>query len=144
MKSHLGRALDHVCETRKITVSALAEAAGITQSVLSRACNGSRLEPKSLKALYDCQTSEQDALTILVAHLHDEISRIGRVPDKIQVLVELKPIPNPYLILMEEAARDPQLRDLLLNLASYVRTHPTWRQDQQPDIAAEDSAIYKS
>lgn len=124
MLTYLGRAVVALCEARHTTAQAIARYAGMSHATLGRACQGRRLEERTLRALCTQQPDTRDGLDLLLAHLRDEIDRAGRRSSEIQIEIDGR-IQEPDIRLLEqEAARDPQLAALLVRIAALCRARP--------------------
>lgn len=145
--SHVGRAVQFIAGARKTTGTQIGANGGVSQVVISRASNGSRLETRTLKALCNSQPEKRDNLEILIGHLRDEIERAGHATSEIEIVADVSRIDDDLRVLIEESKHDEQLRGMLSQLASFVRTHPlpepssTYPQFTQDEnlAAAEDS-----
>lgn len=122
--THLGRAVAFISGTKHRTAREIAECAGLHHTLLSRACNGSRLETRSLHALCTSQPHPRDNLDLLIAHLRDEIERAGHSTSEIEIVADEARVDDDLRILLEEARNDEQLRGMLRQLAGFVRSHP--------------------
>jgi transcriptional regulator with XRE-family HTH domain len=138
--SHLGRAVQFICAQRGTTQTQIAANAGLSQVILSRACNGTRPEQKTLHALCNSQPAPRDNLDLLVGHLRDEIERAGHSTHEIEIKADITPLDDDLRVLLDEARHDEQLAGMLRQLASFVRTHPL--QTESLSLAAEDQAPY--
>lgn len=136
--SHLGRAVAFICRERQTTQTAIAACAGLSQVVLSRACNGTRPEVKTLKALCTSQPDYRDNIELLVAHLRDEIERAGHSTHEIEVSASASRLDDDLRLLLEEATHDEQLAGMLRQLAGFVRSHPLHKSE--PLAFAEEQA----
>lgn len=121
--THIQTALNYVCTRRGTTVTALAAAAGLYQSTLSRAMSGTRLDPDSLRKL--CTRSQPaDGLEILMGHLRDEIDRAGRLQTEIRIQADTADTPDDLRLLASECKHDETLRHLLHDIADLIRRRP--------------------
>jgi len=136
--THLGKAVQFIAGTRNTTATQIAANAGLSQVVISRACAGTRLEAKSLYALCTSQPDPRDNIDLLIAHLRDEIERAGHSTAEIEVTADTSNIKDDLRLLVEEAKYDPQLRGMLHQLASFLRTHPM--QAESLMVAEEQEA----
>lgn len=139
--SHLGRAVGFICSQRGTTQTQIASNAGLSQVVLSRACSGTRPETKTLRALCTSQPDARDNVDLLIAHLRDEIERAGHSTHEIEISADHSRIDDDLRTLMEAAVEDEQLRGMLRQLASFVRSHPL-QPEGALDLAAEEPAPY--
>ncbi len=137
--SHVGRAIQFIAGARKTTATQIGANGGVSQVVISRASNGSRLETRTLKALCNSQPDGRDNLEILIGHLRDEIERAGHSTSEIEITADTSRIADDLRVLLDEAKHDEQLRGMLRQLAAFVRTHPL---QQSIAMAAEDPAPY--
>lgn len=122
--SHLGRAVQFICSAKKTTAMEIANNAGLHSTLLSRTCNGSRLEARSLRALCTSQPDPRDNTDLLIAHLRDEIERAGHSTHEIDIRADTSRLDDELQLLLEEAKHDAQLAGILRQLAAFVRTHP--------------------
>lgn len=139
--SYFGRAVSALCSLRNTTASAIAAQAGLSHVNLSRACNGTRMEAKTLRAIVTGQPDRRDGLDLLIGHLRDEIDRAGVTEHEVTISADGRLVEADFRLLAEEAARDPQLAALLRDMAALVRARPLQAQETQP-LAADDPATY--
>lgn len=140
--SHLGRAVAFICRERDTTQTEIATNAGLSQVVLSRACNGTRPEVKTLRALCTSQPDHRDNIDLLVAHLRDEIERAGHSTHEIEINADSSRLDDDLRLLLEEAKHDPQLAAVLRQLATFVRSHPAQPEEEALAFVAEEQAPY--
>lgn len=142
--THLGRAVQFIAGIRGTTATEIAAHASLSHVILSRASNGTRLEARSLRALCTCQPDPRDNLDLLIAHLRDEIERAGHSTSEIEMTADTSRIDDDLRLLLQEAKADDQLRGMLCQLASFVRTHPMRSEEPPALMLAEEPAVYNA
>ena len=116
----------------------LATLTGVSAPTINR-LNQHRISPESLRALCT-RTPAPYALEILIAHLRDEIERAGRLQSEGQI--EAANVRADDLTLLAiEAQSNPDLRDMLHDLANLVRRYQR-HQTETELMVAEPQAPY--
>lgn len=106
-----------------LTAAQLAGILEVNAATISRAIRGSRLDVLTLQKIASRFEDDSDSLSVLAAHLYDEIERSGRSTGEIQIITTGRPQDDDIALVIDEARRDEDLKEIIQTYAGLIRKH---------------------